>query len=496
MPQSPTPTTLLYFKNDLRLHDNEPLCNAIASEQAVIYLFCVDSRLFEKLPLGFRKADANRAIFLKETVLNLQKNLEEIGGHLRIEVGIPEEIVADYVAEFNTTKIYCEEEYAWEELQMMANLKERITGKAEIITYWGKTLYHIDDIPFSIDKIPLTSKAYRIPTGKQTDVREPFMPPTEANALAGIKSTKFPSYKSLGFSTAEIADAKPFMPGGETAALERLHHYTFETELLTGYRWSRNKSLGLDYSSKFSPYLALGSLSVRAIYQKVKQYEQMIKKNQSTWWLIFELVWRDYFTFKGMRMGTAIFKTEGFRNKTIDFKNNKNLFEKWCNGMTGIPFVDAHMRQLNKTGYMSNRGRVNCSSFLVHDYKIDWTWGAAYFESRLIDYDVSANWMNWHMQAYEIWYTNPIHQSMKYKSKEFIQPWIPELADVDDERIYIPWVFEKTAVAVAVGSSSAISDRESTNDLSKISINGYPKPVEIFKKWGRSINLILKALEK
>ena len=472
MNHSSQANALVWFKNDLRLLDNEPLCQAMASGLPIIYLFCIDIRIFETLPLGFRKADANRAIFLKQTVLDLQERLEKIGGHLRIEVGIPEEIVTDYVTQYNICKIYAEEEYAWEELQMMEEIKKRTSDKAELITYWGKTLYHIDDIPFTIPNIPLTSKAYRIPTGNETDVREPLHEPTTAYALIGIESSPFPSFEKLGFSEDEISAVAPFVVGGETAALNRLHNYTFETELLTGYRWSRNKSLGLDYSSKFSPYLALGSLSARTIYQKVKQYEQLVKKNQSTWWLVFEMVWRDYFTFKGMKMGTAIFKTEGFRNKTIDFENNKDLFQRWCDGRTGLPFVDAHMRQLNKTGYMSNRGRVNCSSFLVYDYKIDWTWGAAYFESRLIDYDVSSNWMNWHMQAYEIWYTNPINQSLKYKAKEYIQKWIPELAHIDDAHIYIPW-HEESA---------------------HIDIHDYPKPVEIFPKWGRSIQLILKEI--
>ena len=126
-------------------------------------------------------------------------------------------------------------------------------------------------------------------------------------------------------------------------------------------------------------------------------------------------------------------------------------------------YVDAHMRQLNETGYMSNRGRVNCSSFLVYDYAIDWTWGAAYFESKLIDYDVASNWMNWHTQAYQIWYTNPVNQANKYKAQEYIRQWIPELRDLNDIEILIPW---ETSVA------------------------DYPKPHKIFSKWTRAINKI------
>lgn len=114
---------------------------------------------------------------------------------------------------------------------------------------------------------------------------------------------------------------------------------------------------------------------------------------------------------------------------------------------------------------MSNRGRVNCSSFLVYDYQIDWTWSAAYFESKLIDYDVSSNWMNWHTQAYQIWYTNPVNQANKYKAQEFIRKWVPEIRSLNDMDILIPWESE---------------------------IDEYPKPYCIYSKWTRAINKIKK----
>lgn len=332
----------------------------------------------------------------------------------------------------------------------------------------GKTLYHKNDIPFDIPNIPLTSKAYRIPAGKESEPRKTFKNPEKLNSCAKAKSTKFPSYKKFGFTKKEYDDAKPLVEGGETSALERLQYYTFKSQLLTGYRWTRNRSEGLDYSSKFSPYLALGCISPREIYETVKEYEQMITKNQSTWWLVFELVWRDYFTFKGMKFGDEIFKTKGYKYKNVDFENDPEKFKKWCNGTTGIPFIDAHMRQLNETGFMSNRGRVNCASYFVVDLNIDWTWGAAYFESKLIDYDVTSNWMNWHMQAFEIYYTNPVHQSNKYKAQDFIRKWIPELADKNNVEVLIPWEFN---------------------------IPEYPKPIEIYKKWTRAINLIQKLMD-
>ncbi len=459
---------LFWFKNDLRLHDNEALHKAVNSEKPIIFFFCLDERLFKKNDLGFRKADAARYLFLKESVEDLQEKLEGLDAHLMIEFGKAEELIPKLVKKYGIQTIFAEREYASEELEIIDNLKASLPEETELDFSWGKTLYHIDDIPFSIDKIPLTSKAYRIPTGKKTSVRDTFKTPKKLKAFKEVESTDFPGYRKCGFYKKELDAVNIYEKGGEAAALERLEEYTFGSENLTGYRWSRNKSMGMDYSSKFSPYLAVGSLSPRTIYFKIQEYEKKIKKNQSTWWLVFELVWRDYFTFKAMRIGNAIFKTEGFRKKKLEFKNDQKLFQRWCEGKTGIPFVDAHMRQLNQTGYMSNRGRVNCASFMVHDYQIDWTWGAAYFESKLIDYDVTSNWMNWHMQAYEIWYTNPIHQSLKYKSADFIRNWIPELKNENDFSVYLPW----------------------ENDVSD-----YPKPDELFDKWGRSINKIKKKFE-
>lgn len=457
-------TGLVWFKNDLRLHDNEALTKAIEECDELVFCYAMEKSNYKKLDLGFKKCDINRFKFLEQSVVDLQDHLDKLGGHLLIGSDSAAQFLPELVEKYDVSDIYAEQEYASEELNLIKEIQD-ILPIVKFHFYWGKTLYHKDDIPFSISKIPLSSKAYRIPAGKESEPRKTLKAPTELNSVRKVKSTKFPSYKKFGFTKKEYDAAKPLLDGGETKALERLRYYTFRSELLTGYRWTRNQSQGLDYSSKFSPYLALGCISPREIFETVKEYEKKIKKNQSTWWIVFELVWRDYFTFKGMKFGDEIFKTKGYKKKEIPFENNKENFERWCEGRTGIPFVDAHMRQLNETGYMSNRGRVNCASYFVHDLNIDWTWGAAYFESKLIDYDVSSNWMNWHMQAFEIYYTNPIHQSNKYKAQDLIREWVPELKRTNDIEVLIPWEFD---------------------------IPDYPKPIEIFSKWERAINLIKK----
>ncbi len=455
---------LLWFKNDLRLHDNETLTKAINSGKNVLPVYVFDPKVYRNLKLGFPKTDAVRLEFAKQCVADLRKNLQELGGNLMVVVGDPVIEIPKLCEVYSCNIIFSEQEFATEEKRQIEKIERDLPEYRAFDFTWGRTLYHLDDIPYKTAKIPLTSKAYRINTTKNTEVRETIPKPKKISCIS-IDQDKWgvlPTYKDLGFSEKRNF-ALTYVEGGETKALKRLNYYLFGSEQLTNYRWTRNRSLGLEYSSKFSPYMALGCLSPRTIYEAVKRYEIEIKKNQSTWWIVFEMVWRDYFTFKLMRFQNQVYQTEGYTNKTKAFTNDPELFKRWCEGATGIPFIDAHMRQLNETGFMSNRGRVNCSSFLVYDYQVDWTWGASYFESKLIDYDVASNWMNWHTQAYQIWYTNPVNQALKYKAQNFIRKWVKEIADLDDMNILIPW-------------ESSVPD--------------YPKPNEIFSKWSRAINKI------
>jgi deoxyribodipyrimidine photo-lyase len=188
--------------------------------------------------------------------------------------------------------------------------------------------------------------------------------------------------------------AIPFQ-GGEQAGLERLNSYLFQTQNLSQYKETRNGLVGKDYSSKLSLWLANGAISPRKIYAEIKRYEKEIKKNSSTYWLFFELVWRDFFRFTAMRYGRKFFYPHGISDVSVKYENSLKAFEKWCKGETGEAFVDANMKELHETGFMSNRGRQNVASYLTNDLKIDWRWGAYWFQYQLIDFDVCSNWGNW-----------------------------------------------------------------------------------------------------
>jgi deoxyribodipyrimidine photo-lyase len=179
----------------------------------------------------------------------------------------------------------------------------------------------------------------------------------------------------------------------------RIEDYFFETENLSIYKKTRNGLIGESYSSKLSAWLANGSVSARTIYWEVKKYEREICKNEDTYWLIFELIWRDYFKYISLKHGDKIFKLDGILGHQYEWKTSDKAFREWINGNTREPFVNANMIELQRTGFMSNRGRQNVASYWAKEWQQDWRIAAKYFESMLIDYDVHSNYGNWMYNA-------------------------------------------------------------------------------------------------
>jgi deoxyribodipyrimidine photo-lyase len=195
---------------------------------------------------------------------------------------------------------------------------------------------------------------------------------------------------------ADVRSALPFQ-GGEPAGQARLHDYVWKSDQLRIYKETRNGLIGTDYSSKFSAWLAAGCISPRQVFHEVRRYESERIANDSTYWMIFELLWRDYFRLVMEKFGTALFSLDGIarRRTPRSWGRNSADFQAWASGNTGNRFIDANMRELLLTGFMSNRGRQNVASYFVHELALDWRLGAQYFEEALVDYDVYSNWGNW-----------------------------------------------------------------------------------------------------
>jgi len=298
---------------------------------------------------------------------------------------------------------------------------------------WDTTLINIDDLPNKdLKKFPDVFTFFRKSAeinneGGHYNVRQVrglnpnYQLPTYQPS-ADWNESSIPLKQQPTITLPESArSAIQGMFGGETCANQRVKHYFFNTKGLENYKSTRNGLIGTEYSSKLSLWLAFGCVSARFLYEQVKVYEKKFGVTEGTTCMLFELLWRDFFKFLAVKHGSKIFTLHGinkvgaiksrylnnffiniyFFNKSsnIVWRNDKVLFEKWCKGETGYPFVDANMRELNATGFMSNRGRQNVASFLSKDLEIDWRFGAEYFESMLIDHDPCSNWGNWQYAA-------------------------------------------------------------------------------------------------
>jgi deoxyribodipyrimidine photo-lyase len=251
-------------------------------------------------------------------------------------------------------------------------------------------------LPFSIKDIPDVFTNFRKKTEKDAVIRAAFQQPTSITSPE-IPTLILPTLSDLGLEY-KLTDERAAIQfkGGESEAQKRLNHYFFETKSISNYKETRNGMVGANYSSKFSAWLALGCISPRFIYLELKKYESQFGANESTYWLVFELLWRDYFRFMMKKHQNKIFLKSGIQNKDLSInKFDSKLLEDWINGQTGVDFVDANMIELKLTGFMSNRGRQNVASYFCNDLKLDWRYGASYFEQQLIDYDVCSNWGNW-----------------------------------------------------------------------------------------------------
>ena len=432
-------TNIYWLRNDLRLHDNEALTLALSGGARALLVYVVDRRLFSRrVGPGFRKTGVHRAAFLLQALTDLRGRLREIGADLVVRTSAdPAAEIIELARTQDAGFVVTQGEYASEELADETAVAEGLPPGCELRRTWGKSLYHPDDLPFAASDAPEPFREFRRAVEK-LPVREPLLEPAAIPAPPDFKDYgAMPTLAELGFEPE--AAGQPAYPGGETAGLRRLHYYLDETHLVKAYRSTRNKSLGPDYSSKFSPYLALGCLSPRQIYAEIQRYARE-HQNRGGNGILFEMRWRDFFIYMSRKHGDAIFRPGGLKNRSEEWTHDVELFETWRLGQTGLPFVDAHMRELNATGFMSNRGRVNCASFLTRDYKIDWRWGAAWFENRLIDYEVSANWFNWHTQALELYYTSPPWQGLKYDKKgEYVKHWLPELSALPAPLVHAPW---------------------------------------------------------
>lgn len=410
---------IFWFRRDLRLNDNAGLYQALKSDQPVLPIFIFDKNILDDLE---DKKDA-RVQFIHETLHEMKAKLEEMGSSLLVKYGTPEEVWKTILKEHKVGKVFTNhdyEPYALERDEDVKSLLEKEgvsfhTFKDHVI-FEKKEVVKSDGLPYTVftpySRVWRATLETRMSKAKNGQSISYFLKsyPTEKyfQNFHSISSFKFPSLKSMRFEKSKI--------GIPSTVVKR--------SLIKSYDETRNFP-ALDGTSKLGIHFRFGTISIR-------EKARVAQKLNATF--MNELIWRDFYAMIMANFPHVVSNPFRAKYDLIEWVNNEDHFQKWCEGKTGYHIVDAGMRELNATGHMHNRVRMVVASFLTKHLLTDWRWGEAYFAQKLLDYDLASNNGGWQWAAgcgtdaapyFRIF--NPDSQQVKFdKEMKYIKKWVPE----------------------------------------------------------------------
>lgn len=417
---------MLIFHNDLRTHDNATLCKAaeLCSQPDARFIAVYASQLMtpskhtakyrhkhKQLPnarhsQAYHVGDmgSTRKRFLLDTLNDLDNGLQRLGSQL---LYFPNRTKAfselcELIEQGKVTDICVSQTADYEQNQAYDAMK---SAYPDISWHHSQTTTLFAELP--TNELPPIFSQFRKKVEyshnllNADDDRPRFEPPKTLAPLPDCLAHTALLFRAHQQHT--LAELQPDYPkgeflGGERNALSHLTDY-FNSDAPSTYKTTRNTLDEWTHSTKFSAWLANGSLSVNTLLNRLRHYEKQVVANDSTYWIWFELLWREYFYWYAVTHGRKLFVFQGINHKKPLTSFYSERFERWKAGNTPYPIVNACMKQLNQTGYMSNRGRQLVASCFVHELDLDWRYGAAYFEQQLLDYDVASNWGNWQYLA-------------------------------------------------------------------------------------------------
>lgn len=387
---------LVWFRNDLRLHDNEMLVEAIAKSDSILPVYFFDPHYFQSTKFETARTGVNRAKFLLESVAALRLAFQKLGGDILLVMGSPEGSMAKLVEDFEISEVYHHREVAPEETLISTKVEDLLWKlKINLKHFIGHTLYNKEDLPFPIKDIPDVFAQFKKKTERDAIVKSCFLSPEEIVFVENEEWGAFPSMEDLGFDPIDHPIPDQSFAGGEDAGLQHLKELLKEGSdiYLKPIKQSPEKQA---FSSRLSGWLSLGCLSPRKVYWLVKEAENAFGGNANFNQILLGLLWRDYFRFMFKKHGIEFFQEPDFEKELFFVPDNENpALQKWKSGNTGHPVIDKYMQELNEHGFIPHIGRLLVATFLVHILKVHWTNGAVYFEDKLIDYAPASNWGNW-----------------------------------------------------------------------------------------------------
>ena len=398
-------TTIHWFRRDLRIKDNTALYHALSQNNNVQCIFIFDENIIDELP----KND-HRISFIYDSLSKLNNELNKYGSRLKIYKGKPIDIFKKIITKYDIDYIYFNKDYEPYAISRDNQIKELLNNKIGFKTFKDHVVFEETEItkddgkPYTI-YTPYSKKWLK--KFHETEMKEynvnPFLKNLKKNKFLNIKSRE-----NLDLVKSNLI----------------VYDYNTSNEIIINYKNTRNFP-SLNGTSKIGPFLRFGLISIRSLANKSSKSDITYLK---------ELIWRDFFTQILFNFPNVIDKSFKTKYDNIVWENNENFLEKWKNGKTGYPIVDAGMRELNNTGFMHNRVRMITASFLCKHLLVDWRFGEAYFAKKLFDYELSSNNGNWQWAAgsgcdaapyFRVF--NPYTQQEKFdRDFSYVKKWVPE----------------------------------------------------------------------
>jgi deoxyribodipyrimidine photo-lyase len=402
---------ICWFRRDLRLKDNAALYHALRLGKPVVPVFIFDRNILDELE---DKAD-RRVAFIHAALGEMQSTLVSLGSSLEVYYGYPEEVYQQLLSKFSIEKVFCNHDYEPYALERDNHIRDLLQQKgASFHTYKDQVIFEKDEV-LKDDGTPYTVFTPYSRKWKAT-LNEFYLRsyPTEKyfDHFYRQAPVNIPSLESMGFKKIDA----PFPSKMLNEELVRKYHLTRDFPAANG-------------TSKLGVHLRFGTVSIRELVRKATQLNETF---------LNELIWREFYQMILWHFPHVVGKAFKPEYDTVKWRNDETDFEKWCNGQTGYPIVDAGMRELNATGYMHNRTRMIVASFLTKDLLIDWRRGEAYFAKKLLDFDLASNNGGWQWAAgsgcdaapyFRVF--NPKLQTEKFdKDLQYIRTWVPELNEL------------------------------------------------------------------
>lgn len=381
---------LLWLHNDLRLHDNAALTEAVASCDQLLMLYATYAFPAARgQSYYYPQPGAARERFLHESLGDLAQQIRARGNALLyLEKASLSDLTA-LIQAHRVSDVFYSRSADYDHQQRVRALRQQLP-KLHYHALSTATLF-AERPMLTLPRVFSDFRDY-VERHRHLLRQQAALSLREAPTSLPPPPVDFPLHL-LYQRTLPDAQTGAFL-GGERQALTHLARY-FDSDAPQHYKATRNALDGWTASSKCSPYLANGSLSVRQLLDRLRRYEREVACNESTYWLWFELLWREYFYWYAETHGAKLFAYRGIAGKRRRACFYPERFARWQHGTTPYPLVNACMNELRETGYLSNRGRQIAASCLIHELGLDWRYGATYFEQQLMDYDVASNWGNW-----------------------------------------------------------------------------------------------------